>query len=171
MVTMNWYYVFKSSRGECVLSNVMKTWSGNTMNAGYAVSSSNQGIVNDTLLLKQDNVSFSETGTGIVLGSGTTPPTLHDYRLVSLITSGLTPTVSMTYDEEENLVYKITLTSTASEPISIGEIGIRAGFYAGSNSGLNYALMERTVLDEPVTIPAGGVGIVEYAIRMQMPEA
>lgn len=170
MVTMNWYYVYKSSRGSCIISDAIVGWDGYKQNAGYTSSSSNQGTLNTTLLLKPGSVSFSDTGVGIVLGSGTTPPTIHDYQLESPITSGLTPLVSTTHDADNNLVYNITLTSTATEPISIGEIGIRSGFYAGANSGLNYALMERTVLDEPVIIPAGGIGVVEYTIRLQMPE-
>lgn len=170
MVTMNWYYVNKSTRAERILTNVMKGWSGYTMNAGWPPYNS-RGELIPTLLFQPSGVVFTTTSAGIVLGTGTTPPTIHDYRLESQITSGLTSQVSTLVDEDNNRIYKITLISTSEDPITIGEIGIMGGFYASERSGYNYALIERTVLDEPVTIPAGEIGIVEYTIRMQMPEA
>lgn len=170
MVTKNWYYTYKTNRAECVISNAITLWNGSLVSSGYAPSNMSQNTLK-TILLKPDGLCFVTSNAGIVLGSGTAPATRSDYKLENQITSGLTHLVTTITDEDGNRTYKLTLNSTTSEPITIGEIGIMGMFLTGGGSGTNYALMERTVLDEPVTIPAGGVGVVEYTIRLQMPEA
>ena len=59
----------------------------------------------------------------------------------------------------------LTITNNNATDITIGEVGI---VYQGSNTA---ALLERTVLDSPITIPAGGVSQITYTIRMNYPTA
>ena len=112
-------------------------------------------------------------GAGVVFGSGTTPATENDYNVESAILSGLsvpTPTVTYSYDNEKvarKLTYAVTNTSSSS--ITISEIGWRVKLNCTTSQGSGSTieetvLMDRTVLDTPVTIPAGETRIIEYSI-------
>ena len=43
--------------------------------------------------------------------------------------------------------------------------------YTGEGSGYKQVLMERTVLDSPVTLSAGDVAVVTYTISLAIPQA
>ena len=68
-----------------------------------------------------------------------------------------------------------TLTNTGSEDFTISELGLVTYAYITNTNGYCYEnnfLLERTVLENPITIPAnGGVGQVTYTIRMDYPVA
>ena len=111
---------------------------------------------------------------GVIFGSGTTPPSLDDYKLSSSIISTITasaPTPSVVTDDNGVSVTTIySLTNTGTEDITVGEVGLIASLYSSSSTEYYLkALLERTVLDTPVTIPAGGIGQVTYTIRMNYP--
>lgn len=108
-------------------------------------------------------------------GSGTTTPTIDDYRLEGAIAMNCTEShvVETSYAEDgTSATRKITYTITNNndEPITIGEIGIFVCAcwqtnYSGNKKYTAYPyLYERTVLESPITIPAGGVGQVTYSI-------
>ena len=124
------------------------------------------------------NLSTSLTSAGIIVGSGTTAPTVDDYSLESMITSGITGSIpsspTYTFDSTNNqyVVSKdITIANTGSSSITISEIGILGRAYYGDSKGATvgstnkYVLIDRTVLNEAVTIPAGESGVVRYEIR------
>lgn len=166
MVTRNWYNYYKSQRMWKVITDGLKYQNGNVGNSGYGTSPQS-----DTLLFRTGSVQIGGSSNGIVLGSGMTPATLDDYCLESRITSGLSGSVSLTSDPNNDLLYTLVLTSTSTDDITIGEIGIMSYAYTGQNGGNALVLIERTVLDTPVTIPAGGIGQVTYTIRMNYPTA
>lgn len=125
-----------------------------------------------------NSLSTSLTSAGIIVGSGTTTPTVDDYSLESMITSGITGSIpanpTYTFDSTNNqyVVSKdITIANTGSEAITISEIGILGKVYYGASKGATvgttnkYVLIDRTVLNEAVTIPAGESGVVRYEIR------
>lgn len=95
---------------------------------------------------------------GVVFGEGTEPPTYEDYKLAGTPITGITATVTHNnkHDATE-LEYVYTITNGNSYAITIAEIGI-------VTSG--YCLLERSLLDNPVTIPAGGIGQVTYRINL-----
>ena len=65
-----------------------------------------------------------------------------------------------------------TITNNGSEAVTIAEVAIMARILTdanGSNAAATLQLWERTVLDYPVTIPAGGIGQVTYTVRMDWP--
>ena len=124
-------------------------------------------------------ISTSNNTSGIQFGTGTTPPTFDDYKLSGSIIAGLTGTLTKdcVNDEDGNFVITIsaTLTNTNSTDVTIGEIGYSRSFTGrgttGNSNAYAYILIDRTVLDTPVTIPAGGIGQVTYTIRMNYPTA
>ena len=110
---------------------------------------------------------FSGMYAGTFFGTGTTPPTIDDYKLSGNLITTISSSVSFSAVNEDGgnkLEAVYTLTNTGSSPITIGEVGL----FAGDNQ-YNKVLVERTVLDEPITLPPDGVGQVTYTIRMVYP--
>lgn len=110
---------------------------------------------------------------GIVFGSGDTPAALSDYKLASEITSGLSGAVTDSTGIDGNgniyLNLDIVLTNTSSSDITIKEIGWCGTLYCSTSVGATtgaakYALVERTVLETPVTIAAGEYETIRYRI-------
>jgi hypothetical protein len=118
----------------------------------------------------------SASSAGVYFGSGSTPPTKDDYTLENIITSGCKiETKNMERTVENNIIMvktRYVISNTGSDNIIIGEVGIYGTTIVNgtSNTVANF-LMERTVLDEPVVIPVGGVGAVEYTLTYTLPSA
>lgn len=122
-------------------------------------------------------LTLSSGAAGIAVGSGSTPATVDDYCMESMITSGITATIpataTATYDNthKQYVVSKdVTIANTGSASITISEIGILASTKYANSVGASVSssttvLADRTVLDTPVTIPAGQSGVVRYEFR------
>lgn len=127
--------------------------------------------------LSMSVLTLSSGTAGIAVGSGSTPATVDDYCLESMITSGITATIpataTATYDNthKQYVVSKdVTIANTGSASITISEIGILASTKYANSVGASVSssttvLADRTVLDTPVTIPAGQSGVVRYEFR------
>ena len=170
MITKNWYSYFSSVNANMVISNAAKTTDGTIVNCGYSLSNATTSL--DSLMLHYTSVIYKITTSGIVLGSGTTPPTINDFRLESQITSGLHCSVASVYHSEGYVTRNITATNISDHEITIAEIGYQCQIYTGENtsSGSKFVLMDRSLLQTPVTIPVGGVGVISYTVRIIMPE-
>lgn len=166
MVTKNWVNAFNAYRAGMVIPGGIIDIHGVTQDAGYRT-----GTGQDYLLLKTLNIAFDANyGQGICLGSGTTPPTLDDYKLEAFITSGLSVSLSKAFDANNNVTWTITASNTSDQPITIGEVGVQGVVYMGNNGGnAAYVIFDRTVLESPITIEPGGVGQVTYTIRLNYP--
>lgn len=113
---------------------------------------------------------IERTYPGVYFGSGSTPASKNDYTLESPITSGLSISnpSSLMYKEKNgkhSYSAEFILKNTTDADINIYEIGLygQVGYY-GSSYMLYPCLYERTVLDEPITIPAGESKLVTYKI-------
>jgi hypothetical protein len=98
---------------------------------------------------------------GVFFGTGKTPATAEDYTLESPITSGVSVTNPQGIAVKDNgevmsLYATYALKNVTATDIEISEIGVV------SHLQQNHVLMERTVLDEPVVIPAGGSKAITY---------
>lgn len=105
---------------------------------------------------------------GVFFGDGSTPPTADDYILSGNFITTATASSAVTKSADETgvtITGTYTITNTGTEDITIAEVGL---FESTNNNGCRY-MMERTVLDSPVTIEPGGVGQVTYTIRMNYP--
>lgn len=118
----------------------------------------------------------SGAGGGVIFGDGNTPPALTDTKLSGNMITTINATRVITKEASDNsasLTVIYTLTNTGSSPITIAEVGVI--WNATSNNNYSQAeykgLLERTVLESPVTIPAGGIGQVTYTISMEAPTA
>lgn len=175
MVTKNWYNVMKAYRAQSNLTDAAKNIYGTMKTISYYLTTD----VIPTITLRPTKglylVSTSHSdqfSTWIIVGSGTAPATVDDYNLQSMITSGLSASLSSSVDGDNDTIYKLNITNTSSEDITIGEVGMIGPFFETNSSSFPcLALMERTVLDSPITIPAGGIGMLDYAIKIPIPTA
>lgn len=113
------------------------------------------------------------SNAGIIVGSGNAPAALSDYDLDDQITTGLTgaATVSTGIDTSGNIYlnFDIVYTNTSNADITIREIGWRGTVYCTTSAGgttvtSKNALVDRTVLETPVTIAAGDNETIRYHI-------
>lgn len=113
--------------------------------------------------------------TGVYFGSGSTPAKLDDYTLEIPITSGLkisNPSSEMYKKDGDKYFYlaDFVLRNTSSSDITVSEAGLFVPLYNGSwpadqNSYYVKAystMIDRTVLDTPVVIPAGEARLFTY---------
>ena len=121
----------------------------------------------------------ANSSNGVVLGNGDTPPTFEDYTLAGDLISNFVFTASVSTLKTDGSGVTIralyTITNNNSSEITIKEIGLIVnGTQFNSGSGpdaKNKIILDRTVLDTPVTIPAGGIGQVVYTITFNLPTA
>lgn len=109
---------------------------------------------------------------GVILGTGNTPPTIDDCKLSGDLITGYIYSVTVAHDIDEygaTSTALYTITNTSSKTITIGEIGLMAVLSSGGANAQSQALVERTVLDVPLTIEPGGVGQLTYTIRFNYP--
>jgi hypothetical protein len=96
----------------------------------------------------------------VFFGTGTTPPTYDDYSLSGEIISGLTITTSVTNENNGTEITALyTITNTSGADVTIGEIGL---FF------MKY-MIDRTVLETPLTITNGSIGQLTYTIQLNYP--
>lgn len=101
-----------------------------------------------------------------VFGNGSTPPTEDDIWLSGdrITNIGVSSVVSSTINDDGSVcktaVFTISNKSTTDD-ITISEVGT-------CDYITSYVLLDRTLLDEPVTIPAGGVGQITYTINFNI---
>lgn len=169
MITKNFYAAIASQVTAQEINNVLRLHNGTAVR--LSASTSFAPFDNWTLRL---NV----TQSGFVVGTGTTPATVNDYKLESQITSGLSSSGSTAFyrfdDAGFERVMSCVITNTSSEAITISEVGKVASINyfkteTATTTTSGATLIERNVLDTPVTIPAGEHKTITYTIRMNYP--
>lgn len=163
MLTKNWYKgIAAAAVGAKDTAVDEKGTTRSLYSGGFAFN------MNNTISTSQGIASY------VRIGTGTTPPTPDDYNL-----SGTQITkISSTYTDQGTTVENgvatktviYTVTNTDTTDITIGEIALFSGMKYSSSSTAAF-MFDRTVLDTPVTIPAGGIGQVTYTIRFNYPTA
>ena len=135
---------------------------------GNAVSKTYYSADNPFVVMK--NWAASMTTAGVSFGTGTTPATASDYVLESILVntqiSVIAPSaVSFSRgDTYEEYTVTFGVTNITAEAITISEVGLTA---CPNTEGTPYpfALVDRTILDTPVTIPAEQSKQITYTIR------
>jgi hypothetical protein len=174
MVTRNWYNAMTTRLFGVTIANGIVDYSGTKRDSFYYDSDTILGMYYfSPFRLIQNGVKTTQSSIGLVLGDGDTAPSLNDYKVsgnvLSSISASVTPNQEMD-DTGATLTALITVTNTGESEITIREICLFGRvYYSSSTSGYCTCCLDRTVLDTPVTIPAGGVGQVEYTIRMPYP--
>ncbi len=117
---------------------------------------------------------------GISIGTGTTSPTPNDYDLEAQIKSGITISINSRAQSVDTLgnavlTIVISVTNTSGAPIVVSEIGWKASVLNFSatpggpniNSGIDL-LLDRTLLDTPITIQSSASGLIEYVLKADL---
>lgn len=107
----------------------------------------------------QDSITFIRVGTG------TTEPTEDDYKLENYAT-GLTrdSVVTAIGSNDSKKIYTATFSNTTDADITVTEIGFFTNCYYRSGSDNDNFLLDRIVLDTPITIPAGESKAITYEL-------
>ena len=175
MFTTNWYkMLFSQMVGKGASYSAVD---GGTQTVGYGSATHYIPLIgtNDAGYfpsMQKLRTSYATHG-GVVLGTGTTPPSKDDYCLSGTVISGFTHSTNFTTSVDgagATLTAVYTITNTTDSPFTIGELGlicnIKSVSSSGATSASNKALLEHTVLDSPLTIQGGGVGVLTYTIRL-----
>ena len=115
-----------------------------------------------------DKIRFSESLFGdILFGTGRNPPTFDDFKLsgeeITTIKIQNTTFSYSKYSDGVKCIRSMFIQNIGSETITIGEVGWTTGILRTSNN-LNTVLLDRTILDEPLTLLAGESGQINYSI-------
>ena len=173
MLTKNFYNWLLSATSMKTVQNGVVDTSGKTHNILYS-SSRVDKIFTGANIIRSSN----STVEGVYIGTGTTPATTDDYKLEAQINSGYSQayadSVSINVDADGVSVFaSIALTNTSTEAFTISEIGLAGKVCNSSSSSSNtcLALIDRTVLEEPITINPNETKTLTYTIRMNYPTA
>lgn len=119
--------------------------------------------------------TLTASAAGISIGTGTAPESEDDYNLEQTITSGVNVALTGTSYGAENpwypfVKYDLTITNTGANPLVVTEVGYKqtldtAKLIGSSASANTVLLLDRCVLDTPVTIAPGDAGIVSYRLQ------
>ena len=110
--------------------------------------------------------------TGVSFGKGATPATVSDYELESILDNtkiSVTAPSAVSYSRGDTFdEYSVSfgVTNETAIAITISEVGLVAQPYTSV-----YVLVDRTVLDTPITIPAGQSKQITYTIRFNYGDA
>lgn len=121
------------------------------------------------LLGSMTNPQCVALGTdGTWFGKGTTPPTVDDYTMEAAYVNGefTIQCASAVTGTHTNTFYSISIvyniTNTTSRDLPISEIGV---FGRNISTGQYYCLLDHTILENPVVIPAKHTVAMEYVIK------
>ena len=148
------------------IANGLKNPNG-TLNSSDRASSTSDLVTMPlvTAFTAFSGVKGSYSARYICVGSGSTPPTVDDYKLENLIKTVSGDSVKASLDGNGNCVLLVNIKNTDSgKPIVINEVGLVGKCYY-SSSGYVDCLIERTVLDEPLTLGPGESGFISYKVR------
>lgn len=138
----------------------------------FSSTSSNESFFGATCRFSRHMTSISTSSSGIALGSGSTPATENDYTIESII-SNLTAVLSVinVYQNANgdycfDLVYNVT--NSTDGDITVREACLFAGGTANNITNKMYGtfLLDRTVLDTPLVVPANSMRTLQYTITV-----
>lgn len=165
MLTNNFYQAMRSYMSGKTLGSVLKTKANTTIDCYFDMTSVSFG--NPVSVFSSQTVSTG--GSGIAFGTGNVPPSLDDYWLsgdsISTI-SILARSANTSFgDGSLRISSDLTVKNTSStDTIVINEMGFMAYVYTAKSSG-GYVLVDRTVLDTPLTLAPGEQGVITHTLN------
>ena len=119
--------------------------------------------------------TLNAEAAGVSFGTGSTPATENDINLENTITSGITVTltgrvVGCDAPGSPYVQYSFMVSNSLEEPLTIREVGYKQSVKCATTPGRNNSvdavcLLDRTVLDAPLTIAAGDAGVLVYKLK------
>ena len=124
-------------------------------------------------------VTTNATAAGISVGTGSTAATENDVNLENTLTSGVslsvtTPTLGQE-GGEPYIEYVVTVTNTSGAELTVSEIGYKQTLKGTPKPDSTSAsdvvcLIDRTVLDEAITLAANQAGTIVYRLKTKPQE-
>lgn len=111
------------------------------------------------------------SSSGVAFGNGTGNVSADDYALFGNVIKNLTYNVAVSVERDGDTLIKqaiFTITNGNAEEVTISEVGYFGNCRVSHNSNWCMILLDHTLLDEPITIPAGGIGQVTYTITFNI---
>ena len=110
------------------------------------------------------------SGIMLLVGSGTTEPTINDYNLESIITTLSYSNPTRNYDANGNMKYACSYLNNTADNITISEFGVflkSTAFttYSSDSTKNGIALIGRSLLDEPVILVPSQECTLEFCIK------
>lgn len=132
---------------------------GTSITTGYSSDIANAFI---NSLNHMDTVAGSDATTYIKCGTGTAEATENDYQLEADATGLTCDSVATAISANDTKTYTATFSNSTANAITVAEMG----FFCCSYTGIAYDnfLLDRIVLDTPITIPAGESKPITYEI-------
>lgn len=127
-------------------------------------------------MIRQCIQTGSDHCGGVVVGTGTAKPTLEDYKMSAIIpTEDVTITPEMVFPfidaHKTGIMGVYTLQNNTDAEIAVSEVGLyahpggyRVDDWASETLYWYSSLFERTLLNEPITLPAGASAQLVYVV-------
>ena len=170
MLTKNFWALFTGFIGKIQGSSktvAMKKVDGSNYSETVFSSSSKPYTMLGAIAIPLSDTRYG-TFHGTWYGKGRTPATWDDYTLADPITdssvigtAGTEALVNNVSTDHVEISVPHSVTNQTDNPITIGEIGCFGQAYSGGSA----ILLDRTVLEEPITIPPRGTVRFEYVIK------
>ena len=148
-----------------------KTNGQNMVWTAFSDSQTQSALLNDLLMTNIVQVNTGSSDTRFIyfrVGTGTTNPTPSDYDLENVNTDIVCTAVNTSFSDSTNTkVYNVTFSNPTASDITLTEIGMYGKmpyYYNGYKT--DYVMLDRTILDTPVTIPAGESRTLMYELTM-----
>ena len=177
MFTKNWYAILNSAmtgrptKCKCTDGSMRdNSQEPSAKGIGIGAPASNTPNSNSSPTLYYLKTGY--TSGGVVMGDGTAEPSADDYKMSGSLITKFSSTAIVTKEDSADgcvLTALYTITNTGSEDITISEIGLTACGNGNPHIGTYMALIERTLLETPVTIPPSSVGQITYTIEVKHP--
>ena len=186
MFTRNWYNLLKAQcygYGASTITVVDPTGKTELVYVTEGVTGATPGnafpqYYKSTYISPGKIGDIASTTTYVYFGSGATPATVDDYCLenpytddavVSVLTSDGSRVIQ---DNIVTLRFVYALKNLSNDPIVVSEIGLTSTYKtsgSSSTASLCACFVDRTVLDEPVTIAPGATEQVTYTMVYNCP--
>lgn len=154
-------YIYVTSAVEALYGNKLTTKT--VTNPSYVLQSNNDIDSESSSMPNRSNQSFYT----LLLGDGTTLPTVDDYRLEHCITEYIRK-AEFQYSDSSTLKHLISLNLEPTQNITINEIGCYRVFTTSSSNTLSntqrLVLIDRKVLKQPLVLEAGEQYTIDYII-------
>lgn len=102
-------------------------------------------------------------GGGVYFGDGTKEPTIDDYTLSGNGITNISASVAVKDVEEGVMKATYLITNNGESAVTISEVAM---FCCYNYEYSCNAMIDRTLLDSPVTIEPGGIGEVTYVMKI-----
>lgn len=162
MILRNYYNAVKAMATCNVIPNALKDALGTTRNAGW-YQNAHQG--HQLTTFQVNHVGFDNANTGLIIGSGTTEPTYDDYKLESVISSGISASLA-----HSNGSTVVTITNSGNQSISISEVGIVQYALISNNSSNNSPCLIYRETFTPVVLAPNEVCQIIVKVDVNIPE-